>query len=104
MGRPEQDIKTSGYEAIWPVKVLAGHDFKGQRIEKEAYRNMVTGSLEEPPNGWKDDPTMAPSGDLGHLRHSGGTDEFWENMKAQRDKTYGRVTLQKPGRTIISYP
>lgn len=97
------ELKTSGYEGIWPVRVLAGHDFKGHRIEVEAYRNMVTGELDEC-GDWNKGPSLKPTGDLGHIRHSfGGSDELWENLNAQRKKTHGTIVSQKPGRTVIRY-
>ena len=96
-------LNTAGYEGWWPMRIATAKTGPGEFASKEVFRNMATGEVHEPENGWNGEPP-SPTGDLAHVRHGmGGDEEFWANMAAAKDQTKGTVVLQEPGRTIIRY-
>lgn len=56
------EIKTSGYNAWWPLRQHIGKNPDGSKITAEVYRNMVTGKIHHPKDkdgvaiGWNGEP------------------------------------------------
>lgn len=56
-------LKTSGFERFWPLKELTGRNMAGNKLTREIYRNMVTGEIHAPEDGWNGSPPDFPSGE-----------------------------------------
>lgn len=56
------EIKTSGYEKWWPLRLHVGRNPDGTKVSAEVYRNMVTGEICHPMSkegeavGWNGEP------------------------------------------------
>jgi hypothetical protein len=55
-------LDTAGHRGWWEVKVYQGKGPDGQKVGVEAFRNMRTGEIHAPADGWNGEPP-APSGD-----------------------------------------
>ena len=55
-------LDTNGHRGWWEVKVYQGKDEHGRKVAVEAFRNMATGEVHAPANGWNGEPP-GPSGD-----------------------------------------
>jgi hypothetical protein len=55
-------IDTAGYRGWWPLRAYQGKDRNGKKVGVEVFRNMATGEVHAPANGWNGEPP-APSGD-----------------------------------------
>jgi len=62
------DSNTSGFNGWKEVKAFEGKDKDGQMVGDEGFRNIVTGQLYRPRDGWNGEPP-APTGDLACVRH-----------------------------------
>lgn len=88
MGR----IETAGFKGYWPLKEHQGHNYDGSKISTEVFRNMATGEVVSPENGWNGSPQV-PTGDLSHVRHAGFPNNYdqidWngEGVKIVPDET-----------------
>jgi len=71
-------LETSGYKRYWPLKEFVGKDMRGNKIAKEVYRDMITGQVYAPANGWDGSPPDLPSGERPAMSAS---DAYRENYK-----------------------
>jgi len=65
----------SGYRKWWEVKVYQGKDENGKKVGVPAFRNMVTGEIHAPENGWDGAP---PNGEEGIPCHT-PTEKYCQN-------------------------
>jgi hypothetical protein len=73
-------IDASGYRGWWPLRRFVGKDHRGRPVGQEVFRNMLTGDVHEPANGWDGEPPY-PTGDLGCVKTA--SDQYregWERI------------------------
>ena len=56
-------VETSGYKAWWPMKQFKGRGKDGSYLSDEVYRNIVTGDVHKPHNGWNGRPPEHKTGE-----------------------------------------
>jgi hypothetical protein len=72
----KRDIDTSGYRGWWEAREFAGRGPQGEKLYREVFRNMETGEVHAPENGWDGEPPR-PSGELIQR----GSDLYRENYE-----------------------
>jgi hypothetical protein len=68
-------VETAGFKGYWELREHQGHGYDGEKLSTQVFRNMVTGEVVAPPEGWNGSPEV-PTGDLSHVRHTGFPDRF----------------------------
>jgi hypothetical protein len=76
MGCGDAKVETHGHKAWWEMREFMGQDGDGIKQSREVFRNMATGEVHAPEEGWNGEPP-APSGDLAQVRHN--SDLYREN-------------------------
>lgn len=49
-------LETSGFKRLWEMKEFVGHDSQGRKVFREVFRDMKTGAIYAPENGWNGSP------------------------------------------------
>lgn len=63
------ELRTAGHKGWWHLKQFMGKGIDGTKQTRECFRNMVTGEVHAPENGWSGSPP-APTGDILPLSNS----------------------------------